>query len=318
MNIDKMLLANLFIALKTKPLAILAGPEESGKEVLVEKLAKTLSGRGKKKLQLKMLTGHPWWAKGDNLSGLIEIQTRLTSEMVMRIFEEVQQPQNSDKAFLVCFARISPAELQNFFADLAFQIQNNRIMRLGDIHLDEPVPFPNNLFIIGTMDTDEYRWWDVDLLSKASVIQTGKYYNLPQSITPSKAASNNVRELMSPIRDPNTAYKRLKLLLAGEKQPFGHFLQVQEIMHNYDVPTPSKLMDNAVIYLANAWSSSGEGFFDANLRANFEIATDVLIAQLLLPCIQNALQNSSGFRQALANVLHLYYPCSYEYLSQPL
>ncbi len=316
MNIDKMLLANLLIALKTKPLAILAGPEMSGKEVLVEKLAKTLSGRGKKKLQFKMLTGHPWWAKGDNLAGLVEIQTRLTSEMVMRIFEEVQQPQNCDKAFLVCFARISPAELQNFFVDLAFQIQNNRIMRLGDIHLDEPAAFPNNLFVIGTMDTDEYRWWDADLLSKTSVIQMGKCYNLPPSFTPSKAASNNVRELMSRIRDPNTAYKRLKYLLAGEKQPFGHFLQIQEIMHNYDVPTPNKLMDNAVIYLANAWSSSGEGLLDLNPRANLEIATDILIAQMLLPCIRDVVQKSPDFRNALHQVLHLYFPYSCEYLGQ--
>jgi hypothetical protein len=158
MNKDKILLANLFIALKTKPLAILAGPEKSGKEALVEKLAYALSGRSKNKLQFQMLTGYPWWAKGGNVANLVEIQTRFTSEKMMDIFEEVQRPQNCDKAFLVCFVRISAAELQNFFVDLAFQIQNNRIMRLGDNHLDSPVIFPSNFFIIGTMDTDEFRW----------------------------------------------------------------------------------------------------------------------------------------------------------------
>jgi hypothetical protein len=315
MNTDQIMLANLYIALKAKPLAILAGPEGSGKEALVENLASALSGRSKKNLQFQMLTGHPWWAKGDNLTGLVEIQTRFTSAKIMSIFEEVQRPQNCDKAFLICFARISPAELQNFFIDLAFQIQNNRIMRLGDNHFDEPVAFPNNLFITGTIDTGEYRWYEPDLLSKASVIQTGKY-NPSKSIILGKAASISVREWMSPIRDPNMAYRKLKSLLTGEKQPFERFLQIQEILHNHNVSTPDKLMDDVVIYLANAWSSSGEGFFAANLRANFEIATDILISQSLLPCIQDALQKSSEFRHALMNVLRLYYPCSFSYLSQ--
>ena len=317
MNTDKILLANLFIALKTKPLAILAGPEASGKEVLVEKLVSILSGRGKNKLQLQKLTGHPWWARGDNLAGLVEIQTRFTSEKVMSIFEEVQQSQNSDQAFLICFARISPAELQNFFTDLAFQIHNNRIMRLSDVHFTEPVPFPSNLFIIGTMDTDGNRWHEPDLLSKASVIQTGKY-NLSLSTPPRKVSSINVRDLISPIREPNLAYKRLKSLLAGEKQPFERYFQIQEILHNHNVSTQDKLMDEGVIYLANAWSSSGEGLFTPNLRANFEIATDMLISQLLLPCIQDALQKSSGLRQALMNVLRLYYPFSRMVLDQYL
>jgi hypothetical protein len=315
MKTDKILLAYLLLALKAKPLAILAGPKESGKEALVEKLALTLSGRNKNKFQFQRLIGHPWWAKGDNITSLVEIQTRFTFEKVLGIFEEARQPQNTNKVFLLCFVQISPAELQNFFTDLAFQIQNNRIIRLGDNHLDNPVTFPNNFFIIGTIDTDDFRWWNVELLSKASIIQMGKY-NLPYSITPGKAASINVRELISPIRDQNLTYKRLQSLLAGEKRPFEHFLQIQEILQNNNVVVPNKLMDDVVIYLANAWSSSGKGLFTANLRANFEIASDIIITQLLLPSIRDALQKSLEFRQALNSMLQLYYPFSYSYLNQ--
>ena len=75
-------------------------------------------------------------------------------------------------------------------------------------------------------------------------------------------------------------------------------------------------MDEAVIYLANAWSNGGDGLFASKPRANLEIATDILIAQLLLPCVRNVLQNSLDFRQALHQVLHLYYPYSCEYLGQ--
>lgn len=291
-------------------MAILAGPENSGKEALVEKLADTLSGRSKNKVQLQMLTGHPWWAKGDNLVGLVEFQTRLTFEMVVRIFEEAQRPQNCDKVFLVCFARISPAELQNFFTDLAFQIRNNRIMRLGDVHFNEPFAFPNNVSIIGTMNMDDYHWWNADLLSQASIIQVEKH-DLLQITTSGKTGMINMQELLAPIRDSSTAYKRLKSLLTGEKQPFGHFLQIQEIMHKHNVSAPNNLMDDAVMYLANAWSKSGEGFFATDLRTNFEIATDILITQLLSPFIQDAWQASSEFRQEMLSILQLYYPRSY-------
>lgn len=314
MNIHKNLITDLYIALKTKPLAILAGTKDAGKEVLVEKLTQALSTQGIDKLQFQTLTGHAWWATG-NMNSFVEIQTRFTFDKVVSIFEEVQLPQNSDKAFLVCLAHISPAEIQTFFADLAFQIQNNRIMRLGDIHFGEPVAFPKNLFIIGTMDTDEYRWWDTDLLSKTSVIQTGKY-DFSQYIAEDTTMSINVPELISPIRDSNMAYKRLKSLLSGEKQPFGHFLQIQEIMHNYNISASNKLMDDVVIYLANAWSSNGKGLFASEPRANFEIATDILIAQLLLPYVQDVLLSSQDFRQTLHQVLHLYYPCSCEYLGR--
>lgn len=313
---DKILLTTLYLALRIKPLTILAGPAQSGKHELVENLIQTLSAQKQNNLYFQVLTGHPWWAKGDNIAGLVEVQSRLTSEVAMQVFEEARSPKNCNKAFLVCFTRISPSELQNFFTDLAFQIQNNRIMRLGDMHFDSPFTFPSNLFIVGTMDTDDYRWWDAALLSKTSVIQVGKY-NLPHNITPDKAALINVRELMSSIRETNMACKRLKSLLAGEKQTFAHFFQIQEIMDRHNIPVPANLMEDVVIYLANAWSSSGEGLFSiADPHTNFEIATDILIAQLLLPRIQDALQTSSGFRQEMLRVLQLYYPSSFAYLSQ--
>ena len=209
MNNNTLLLTNLYVALKAKPLAILAGPVNSGKEALVEKLAHALSGKEIGRLQLHVLTGHPWWAIGSSLQALADIQTRYTSEMVLDIFEEAQLPQNSGTAFIVCFARISPSELQNFFTDLAFQIQNDRVMRLGDVHLDKPTPFPSNLFIIGTMDTDEYCWWDTDLLLMTTVIQTGKYQQ-PRNPPAGKTVPINAKELITSIRDPNIAYKQLK------------------------------------------------------------------------------------------------------------
>jgi hypothetical protein len=315
MNNNQLLLTNLFVALKAKPLAILAGPVNSGKEGLVEKLAGALSSKEVDRLQLHTLTGHPWWATASSLQGLAEIQTRYTSEMVLDIFEEARLPQNSDTAFIVCFARISQAELQNFFTDLAFQLMNDRIMRIGDVHLDKPIPFPSNLFIIGTMDIDEYCWWDTDLMSKASVIQTGNY-SLPDSLFTGKKVSINVQELATPIRDTNLAYKRVKGLLAGEKQPFEHFFQIQEVLHSYNVSTSNRLMDEAVIYLANAWSNKGDGIFASEPRANLEIATDILIAQMLLPCIRDVVQKSPDLRKALHQVLHLYFPYSCEYLDQ--
>jgi hypothetical protein len=67
--------------------------------------------------------------------------------------------------------RISPAEVIEFFSAVAFQLWHGQIMRLPAMHLTEPVPYPSNLFLIGTMDRARFDWYEDDLLTRTTVIQ---------------------------------------------------------------------------------------------------------------------------------------------------
>src|SRR4030067_714707 len=61
---DRTAIANFYVALKSKPLAILTGPAQSGKIALVQCLAHTLMGADcggrDDRMQCQVMVGHPW------------------------------------------------------------------------------------------------------------------------------------------------------------------------------------------------------------------------------------------------------------------
>lgn len=107
---------------------------------------------------------------------------------LVRIGEAIQ-PENSQRVFIACFTRISPAELLSFLTEVAFQLQHGQLIRFGDAHFSEPITFQNNLSLVGTMDTPSFDWWDSDLLLHTTVIQW------PQMSVPSCPLPRNIDRL---------------------------------------------------------------------------------------------------------------------------
>jgi 5-methylcytosine-specific restriction protein B len=151
-SVDQIEIANFYVALKSKPLTVLVGPPLSGKEAMAQCLAQMFNDQDR--LHIQLLTGHPWWAgRDDQAASHTRLHTRFLTEKILAFIEEASQPGNTRLVFIACLIRMSPAELLSFFTDVAFQLQHGRIMRLGDTHFSEPIPFPTNLRIVGTMDT---------------------------------------------------------------------------------------------------------------------------------------------------------------------
>ena len=120
----------------------------------------------------QMMVGHPWtFGKSENLAMFTEVHTRNTTEKLLGLIEEAWLPENARRVFIACLTRISPAELLAFFTEVAEQLGHGQLVRLGDLHFSEPIPFPPNLFLIGTMDTLDFDWWDHGLLSKTTIVQ---------------------------------------------------------------------------------------------------------------------------------------------------
>jgi hypothetical protein len=140
---------HFYVALKSKPLMLLAGPSQSGKIALVQCLATALTGGSSWRCQF--MPGHAWWAgRSGNVGLFTEAQTRLNTGKILALIEEAQRPENTSRVFVACLTRISPAELEGFFAGTAFQLQRGELMQLPTTHLAEPIPFPPNLMLIGT------------------------------------------------------------------------------------------------------------------------------------------------------------------------
>lgn len=66
--------------------------------------------------------------------------------------DEASQPENSDRIYIVCLSQISPAELSSCFVEVTYQLSHGEVMRIGDVHFSKPLRYPDNMWLIGTID----------------------------------------------------------------------------------------------------------------------------------------------------------------------
>ncbi|MCC7210147.1 MAG: hypothetical protein IT323_22780, partial [Anaerolineae bacterium] len=259
---DPISIANLYVSLRSKPLAILTGPAHSGKSETIQGFAQTLTGGDA--IRCQMMNGHPWWAEtSGDVCFFVEAQTRFNSAKLLAVMEEAWQPENAKRVFVACLTHISPAELIGYFTDVAFQLRHNRIMRLPHVHLVQPVPFPRNLLLIGTMDTSRVDWSDEDLLSQTTIIQwreTEKRLAVePDQIISGLGESEFLGSL---VRNEAAACRKLHHILGNEQQALRPFLEVVRLLSEQKIRIPGSVTGETLIYLANSWTKGGIGLFD--------------------------------------------------------
>lgn len=300
---DPASIVNLYVALKSKPLAILTGIAHSGKVALVRILAQALIGDDPWRCQ--MMSGHAWWAgQTGNVALFTDIQTRLNSDKVLNLIEEAGRPENARRVYMACLAGISPAELTGFFSELAYQLRHGQIMRLPGLHLTEPIPYPPNLLLIGTMDAERLDWHAAELLTKTTLIQWPAVESklFTGRLTTVMPVDHDGEFLASCIRDESSA--RLKLLrILGNASSLRPMLQIADLLDRHDAPLPDSVIGETVVYLANAWSKQGVGLFDQANSRNVGIAADLAITQSVLPYIEQTIRSRPTSHEVLKQML---------------
>lgn len=294
---------NLYVSLKSKPLAILVGPEQSGKTELVQNLAQVLTTGDP--FQCQFMNSHARWAsKSGNVAFFMEVQTRLIAAKLLALIEEAWQPENRQRVFLACLTHISPSELLGFFSELAPQLRSGQIVNLPTLYLSEPVSFPPNLFLVGTIDTQQFRWLDSELLSNTTVIQCSNngliqpVVSLPDILLKG-AEAEFLRAL---IRDEGEACQKLHRILIRRREALHTLFSVEQVLKNYNIQPPASARCDFLVYLANAWSKDGVGLFDPDLERNLTYAIDFALAQTLLPYVSKSIADATMI-QELQNVL---------------
>lgn len=303
---DLVAIVNFYVALKAKPMLILPGRSQSDRTLLVRALAHVLLGDHH--LQCQIVMGHPWWVGAHRASGVLAtIHTRFVTEKILATMEEASQPENSGRIYIVCLAQISPAELSSCFVDVAYQLSHGEIMRIGDVHFSSSLPYPDNMWLIGTIDESYAIPLDENLMSEAMIVQ-----QLSVEMSTSSTCSGGDRVglqekfLNSRIRRPQAAYHKLQSILSKHGTTIAPILEVLQYLDNHGLHLPSSTLDDCVIYLANAWSFHGQGLFTQISSRNLETATDLAIAQILLPRIDGQIESLPGLRQELCNLLPIY------------
>ncbi len=308
---------NFYVSLKCKPLLLLAGRSQSGKIALVECLALALTGGSA--WQCQFMPGHAWWAGQTGNVGLFtEAQTRLNTSKILDLIEEAWRPKNTSRVFMACLNRISPAELEGFFSDTAFQLQRGELMRLPTAHFDEPVPFPPNLMLIGTIDTDAGMISEAATMPETSVIHWSSSRAEPvvhaHSSSPSFPAERSF--LQSRIRSVKEARAKLGRVLDPISPLLARISRVDEALRQHGVSAIAATREETLIYLANAWDCQGTGLFDPRPAANLALALDWGLAATVLPTVLAALQRSPNLKLELRTLLNGNFPRAQAYLDQ--
>jgi len=187
-------------------------------------------------------------------------------------------------------------------------------MRIGDAHLSTPIPFPPNLLLVGTMDTTNFDWWDEDLLSGATVIDWQADVVISQAVSVSESQNLGHKFLSSRLRNSRKAYEKLLSLVAGTKQPLQAVMLLQSVFRTHGFEFRPALLDEVILYLANAWSVQGNGLFDPSTFCNLATASDLAVAQLVLPRSLEAIRSSETLQAQLYSILEENLPRSSAFL----
>ena len=304
-------ITNLFIGLKSRPLTLLVGPSNTGKIASVKNLAKGLIGDDP--LRCQMMDGHSWWANQcTDTVQFTEAQTRWNSDKIFELIQEASLPENAQKIYMACLTRISPAELNEFFSEVAFQLQHDQIMRIASIHLSEPIPFPRNFFLIGTMDINQFKWLSDDLISKTSLIHWTSDDSISTNLSTGKDNIDNGEKafLRSCLRNLQAAIQKLYTLLRSQRETFFPLFQTSRVLQKHKILVPNSMFHSAMVYIANSWSAKGTGLFSLNTSTNLDIALDHAIAQTYLLPIEDKLVDSAVLRKNLQSILNDRFPRS--------
>lgn len=312
---DPIEITNLYVSLKSNPLAILVGPVDARKIALIECVARTMTGNDP--LRFQMMTGHAWWAnRNENATQFIEAQSRWNTSKLIDLIREAGLPENYRRLYVACMTRISPAELNEYFSGIAFQLQHGRIIRIGETHFAEPVQFPPNMFLIATMDEDHFGGMDEDLLAQTSLIHWNPENTThPYTITEgSTTLDNETTFLESCLRNTQSAFQKLHALLINQREAILPLFQVVNILRIYKISLPRVMTREAIVFLANSWSQKGTGLFSQSTKSNLNIALDLTITQSILLPVSKMLYDSVRLRRHLYVILSGQFPRSTDFI----
>ena len=274
---------NLYVALKSKPMAILYGPADGGKDNAVRSVARLLAGDDP--LCYQRMVAHARWASGNrNVALFTAAQTRLNSSKLLALIEEALQPENAPYIYMAHLQGLTPAELMGFFTDLAPQIVDGWLTRLPCLDLAAPRPYPTNLLLTGTMDAASFNWYDPNLLSQATVILWSSGPSSSSTLHPEHRQTGAGRRfLASRVRSRQAACRKLLRLPTSVSSAMRTLHQIELALARHGVALPASAVDDVLIYLANAWTDEGTGVFDRDPEGNLQTALDLAVSQNVLP-----------------------------------
>lgn len=309
------LIENFYLSLKSKPFVILAGTSGTGKTRLVKLFAEAVganSGNGR----YKMVSVRPDWSDSSDLFGHVDLNGKFVPGAIIDFVKRAEL--DSTHPYFLCLDEMNLARVEYYLSDFLSVIET-RDFQAGHI-VSEPlvsgtyygsdnvaagrygtVPFPENLYVIGTVNMDETTFpFSRKVLDRANTIE----FSFVDLTPPAEWAPGSP----APLNLGNDFLKTEYLLLAqcAEEQEAvnAYCLELQRlnrILQQANAHVGYRVRDEVVFYLLNNRT--------ADLLPENE-AIDNEIMQKILPRIQ-------GSSASIKNMLcELFRVCAGDYEGQ--
>lgn len=296
---DDAMPASFYVALKTKPFAILTGPAGSGKHDLVQLFGQMVSGGDP--LRFQEMLGHAWWAgRTRNCALYAEAQQRLNDDKLLELVHAALEADNASRLYIACLARISPAEVAGLFSLLARQKRHGELIRLPTRHLGAPVPYPANVRVIGTLTEALRTPVCADILASVTLINWAER-DAPKQQSAGQRVPYGCEELFleSCVDSRGAALSRLSA--TGDVLPalVGLLWSLIRRLERHHFAPAGDVINDVLKYVANAWSQRGAGLFSQQAGTNLVTALDFALCYYLVPRMEQTLLAQPALRADL-------------------
>ncbi|MEQ6918734.1 McrB family protein [Halomonas aquatica] len=154
--------ANFYLCMRTKPLAMLAGISGTGKTQLVRQFAKAI-GYGDSD-HCVLIAVRPDWADSSDLIGYANIQGKFETKPLLDVMARaIEHP---DELYFVILDEMNLARVEHYFSEFLSFIETRMrdaddvivtepLISRADVNGGRPVYLPQNLMVVGTVNMDE-------------------------------------------------------------------------------------------------------------------------------------------------------------------
>lgn len=294
-NYDGNLVENFYLSLKSKPFVILAGTSGTGKTRLVSLFAKAINAK------LQIVPVRPDWSDSSDLFGHIDLSGHFKPGAIIDFIKDAYE--TKDTPFILCLDEMNLARVEYYMSDILSVIETRKFdishkitsekalvdenaCRQNDgKNLYGEIKFPENLYIVGTVNMDETTFpFSKKVLDRANTIEFS-YVNLlampsfEKNTTVPKTLTNDflVSEYIT-LNDCNASDKEYIESICTKLQ------RINAILKKANAHIGYRVRDEIVFYMLNNKKAE---LLDEN------VAFDNQIMQKILPRIQGSSESIS-------------------------
>ena len=265
-NYEDGLIENLYLSLKSKPFVILAGTSGTGKTRLVKLFAEAVgatTGNGR----YKMVSVRPDWSDSSDLFGHVDLNGKFIPGAIIDFVKQAEI--DSNRPYFLCLDEMNLARVEYYLSDILSVIETRELMD-GAIQSDPlisdtyygsdtsaagrygTVRFPENLYIIGTVNMDETTFpFSRKVLDRANTIEFSSVDLIPNF----DALSVGMSQALS----LNNAFLKSEYLLLGQcaeesEAVTGYCIELQKVnrvLQKANAHVGYRVRDEVVFYLLN-------------------------------------------------------------------